>query len=177
MRHLAPWLVMALPPAALGRPGMLTWVCKSCANANMVYNAEAEMRAGDGSLIGQLRLLQSIPRDQADNTVKGPVMVDTVDNRDRLEGLKTFSYSVQLQKGSCDNLGEVVASQYCSNCANSLGVARSRTRRERRWCSAASPTPTASCSSTPRSTSPSSAAGRSGMEMSTLRDKFLTQFY
>ena len=67
---------MALLPAALGRPGMLTWVCKSCANANMVYNAEAEMRAGDGSIIGQLRLLQSIPRDQADNTVKGPVMVD-----------------------------------------------------------------------------------------------------
>ena len=67
---------MTLLPAALGRPGMLTWVCKSCANANMVYNAEAEMRAGDGSIIGQLRLLQSIPRDQADNTVKGPVMVD-----------------------------------------------------------------------------------------------------
>merc|ERR1711988_2096846 len=84
MRHFAPWLVMMMLPAALGRPGMLTWVCKSCANA---------------------------------------VMVDTVDNRDRLEGLKTFSYSVQLQKGSCDNLGEVVASQYCSNCANSLGVA------------------------------------------------------
>ena len=73
---MAPWLVMTLLPVALGRPGMLTWVCKSCANANMVYNAEAEMRAGDGSLIGQLRLLQSIPRDQADNTVKGPVMVD-----------------------------------------------------------------------------------------------------
>ena len=67
---------MTLLPVALGRPGMLTWVCKSCANANMVYNAEAEMRAGDGSVIGQLRLLQSIPRDQADNTVKGPVMVD-----------------------------------------------------------------------------------------------------
>ena len=46
-----------------------------------------------------------------------------MDNRERLEGLKTFSYSVQLQKGSCDNLGEVVASQYCNNCANSLGVA------------------------------------------------------
>ena len=41
----------------------------------------------------------------------------------RMEGLKTFSYSVQLQKGSCDNLGEIVSSQYCSNCANSLGVA------------------------------------------------------
>ena len=67
---------MALLPVALGRPGMFTWICKSCANANMVYNAEAEMRAGDGSLIGQLRLLQSIPRDQADTTVKGPVMVD-----------------------------------------------------------------------------------------------------
>ena len=40
------------------------------------YNAEAEMRAGDGSLSGQRRLLQSIPRDQADNTVKGPVMID-----------------------------------------------------------------------------------------------------
>ena len=75
-RYIAGWLLLTLLPAALGRPGMLTWVCKSCANANMVFNAEAEMRTGDGSVIGQLRLLQSIPRDQADNTVKGPVMID-----------------------------------------------------------------------------------------------------
>ena len=79
-RYIAAWLLVTLLPAALGRPGMLTWVCKSCANANMVFNAEAEMRTGDGSVIGQLRLLQSIPRDQADNTVKGPVMIDVSPN-------------------------------------------------------------------------------------------------
>ena len=53
---------------------MLTWVCKSCPNPNMVYKAEVDMKTGDGSAVGKLRLLQSIPRDEAG--IPGPVMID-----------------------------------------------------------------------------------------------------
>ena len=41
----------------------------------MIFTAEAEMRSADGAVIGQLRLLQSIPRDGSDATT-GPVMID-----------------------------------------------------------------------------------------------------
>ena len=40
-----------------------------------------------------------------------------------MENMKTSYFMVQIQAGTCDNLGEIVSSQYCSNCANSLGVA------------------------------------------------------
>ena len=40
----------------------------------MVYTADVEMRTGDGSSIGQLTMLQSVPRDGSDNI--GPVMID-----------------------------------------------------------------------------------------------------
>ena len=41
----------------------------------------------------------------------------------RLEGLKTYSFNVEVHRGSCDNVGDVVAGQYCRGCTNSLGVA------------------------------------------------------
>ena len=47
----------------------------------------------------------------------------TVDNREKLASMKTYSFQVQIQKGSCNNLGDIVASQYCRGCTNSLGVA------------------------------------------------------
>ena len=47
----------------------------------------------------------------------------TVDNRVRLEKMKTFSFEVEIRAGRCDSLGEVVAGQFCSRCTNSLGVA------------------------------------------------------
>merc|ERR1712098_20490 len=47
----------------------------------------------------------------------------TVADRVRLTGLKTFNFKVQIQRGNCNNLGEIVAGQYCSGCTNSLGVA------------------------------------------------------
>merc|ERR1712098_497183 len=97
MRHIASFLVLALVPLSLGKPGMLTWICKTCRNPTMIYTAESG--------------------------VAGPVMIDTVDNREKLASLKTYSFQVQIQKGSCNNLGDIVASQYCRGCTNSLGVA------------------------------------------------------
>ena len=47
----------------------------------------------------------------------------TVDNRVRLERLKTYSFQVEVRTGTCDRLGDLVAAQYCSGCTNSLGVA------------------------------------------------------
>ena len=46
-----------------------------------------------------------------------------MDNRVSLERMKTFNFQVEIRAGSCDRLGELVASQYCSSCTNSLGVA------------------------------------------------------
>ena len=46
----------------------------------------------------------------------------TVDNRVKLDNMKTSYFMVQIQTGSCDNLGEVLVSQYCRGCTNSLGV-------------------------------------------------------
>ena len=83
-------------PLALGAPGMLEWICASCSNPNMVFTAQvsvswspshhtpmvivivmcqAEVRTGDGELVGQLRLLQSVPREDA-GQASGPVMID-----------------------------------------------------------------------------------------------------
>merc|ERR1712212_1430992 len=90
-------------------PGMMTWVCKSCPNPNMLYTADAEMTSPSGKPVGKLRLQQSVPRDPA-STESFPLTINTVDNR------------VQIQAGSCDNLGEVLVSQYCRGCTNSLGV-------------------------------------------------------
>ena len=39
--------------------------------------------------------------------------------------MKTTYFMVQIQAGSCDNLGEVLVSQYCRGCTNSLGVSLS----------------------------------------------------
>ena len=49
-------------------------------------------------------------------------MFQTVDNRVKLDNMKTSYFMVQIQAGSCDNLGEVLVSQYCRGCTNSLGV-------------------------------------------------------
>merc|ERR1712126_305603 len=122
MRHIASFLVLALVPLSLGKPGMLTWICKTCQNPTMIYTAEAQINAGDGAPVGQLRLVQHVARDD-ESGVAGPVMIDTVDNREKLASLKTYSFQVQIQKGSCNNLGDIVASQYCRGCTNSLGVA------------------------------------------------------
>merc|ERR1711963_9873 len=122
MRHTASFLlVLALVPLSLGKPGMLTWICKTCRNPTMIYSAEADITAGDGATVGQLRLEQHVTRDESG--VAGPVMIDTVENREKLASMKTYSFQVQIQKGSCNNLGDIVASQYCRGCTNSLGVA------------------------------------------------------
>merc|ERR1712233_99688 len=104
MRHIASFLVLALIPLSLGKPGMLTWICKTCRNPTMIYTAEAQINAGDGAPVGQLRLVQHVTRDD-ESGVAGPVMIDTVDNREKLASLKTYSFQVQIQKGSCNNLG------------------------------------------------------------------------
>merc|ERR1712111_172975 len=103
MRHTASFLlVLALVPLSLGKPGMLTWICKTCRNPTMIYSAEAEISAGDGATVGQLRLEQHVTREESG--VAGPVMIDTVDNREKLASMKTYSFQVQIQKGSCNNL-------------------------------------------------------------------------
>merc|ERR1712054_86480 len=106
---------------AAPKPGMLTWVCKSCPNPNMLYKAEAEMLSSSGSPVGQLKLQQSVPRDESSTEVF-PLQVDTADNRIKMKNMKTSYFQVQIQTGSCDNLGEVLVSQYCRGCTNSLGV-------------------------------------------------------
>merc|ERR1712215_102903 len=103
-------------------PGMTTWVCKSCPNPNMLYTADVTMVSASSSPVGQLKLQQSVPRDRQSGEVF-PVMVDTVDNRVSLDNMKTSYFQVQVQTGTCDNLGSVVTSQYCRGCTNSLGVA------------------------------------------------------
>merc|ERR1712013_179660 len=102
-------------------PGMIAWVCKSCPNPNMLYTADAEMTSPSGKPVGKLRLRQSVPRDQT-STETFPLSINTVDNRVKLDNMKTSYFMVQIQTGSCDNLGEVLVSQYCRGCTNSLGV-------------------------------------------------------
>ena len=44
-RHVFVWLVaLVLPWAGQGRPGMLTWVCRTCPNHNMLQTATADIR-------------------------------------------------------------------------------------------------------------------------------------
>merc|ERR1719220_1488682 len=102
-------------------PGMIAWVCKSCPNPNMLYTADAEMTSPSGKPVGNLRLQQSVPRDQA-STETFPLTINTVNNRVKLDNMKTSYFMVQIQAGSCDSLGEVLVSQYCRGCTNSLGV-------------------------------------------------------
>ena len=52
-----------------------------------------------------------------------PASFQTADNRVKLANMKTSYFQVQIQSGSCDNLGSVMVSQYCRGCTNSLGVA------------------------------------------------------
>jgi len=85
---------------------------------------DAEMTSPSGKPVGQLTLQQSIPRDQ-ESTEVFPLTVDTSNNRVKLENMKTTYFMVQIQAGSCDNLGEVLVSQYCRGCTNSLGVSLS----------------------------------------------------
>merc|ERR1712083_1132215 len=61
------------------------------------------------------------PRDESSTEVF-PLKVDTADNRIKMKNMKTSYFQVQIQTGSCDNLGEVLVSQYCRGCTNSLGV-------------------------------------------------------
>merc|ERR1712243_216854 len=102
-------------------PGMIAWVCKSCPNPNMLYTADAEMTSPSGSPVGKLRLQQSIPRDESSTEVF-PLTINTVDNRVKMENMKTSYFMVQIQAGTCDNLGEILVAQYCRGCTNSLGV-------------------------------------------------------
>ena len=45
-RHVFVWLVaLLLPWAGQGRPGMLTWVCRTCPNHNMLQTATADIRS------------------------------------------------------------------------------------------------------------------------------------
>ena len=68
--------MVAVLPLVTSRPGMLSWVCRSCANANVVSTAQARILSPDGGEVGLLRLLQSIPRDQNEGSLAGPVMID-----------------------------------------------------------------------------------------------------
>ena len=94
------------------------------------------MLSSSGSPVGQLKLQQSVPRDESSTEVF-PLQVDvssafnnpfskcliqTADNRIKMKNMKTSYFQVQIQTGSCDNLGEVLVSQYCRGCTNSLGV-------------------------------------------------------
>merc|ERR1712002_1147100 len=114
-------LVAVSLSSCLPFPGMIAWVCKSCPNPNMLYTADAEMTSPSGSPVGKLRLQQSIPRDESSTEVF-PLTINTVDNRVKMENMKTSYFMVQIQAGSCDNLGDVLVSQYCKGCTNSLGV-------------------------------------------------------
>ena len=49
----------------------------------------------------------------------------TSNNRVKLANMKTNYFMVQIQSGTCDNLGDVLVSQYCRGCTNSLGVSLS----------------------------------------------------
>merc|ERR1711910_6719 len=133
MRPMFPLCALVLlllhPSSSLPAPGMTTWVCKSCPNPNMLYTAEVEMYSASGAPVGKLELQQSVPRD-SQSTQVFPVMVETADNRVSLENLKTSYFQVQVQAGSCDNLGGVLSSQYCRGCTNSLGVALSGNKGE-----------------------------------------------
>merc|ERR1719250_138415 len=79
------------------------------------------MTSPSGKPVGKLRLQQSVPRDQT-STETFPLSINTVNNRVKLDNMKTSYFMVQIQTGSCDNLGEVLVSQYCRGCTNSLGV-------------------------------------------------------
>merc|ERR1711970_718308 len=115
------FLLSASLSSALPFPGMIAWVCKSCANPNMLYTADAEMTSPSGKAVGKLSLQQSVPRDESSTEVF-PLTINTADNRVKMENMKTSYFMVQIQAGSCDNLGDVLVSQYCKGCTNSLGV-------------------------------------------------------
>ena len=66
---------MAAVPLVTSRPGMTTWVCGTCANPNVVLKAKARILSPDGGEVGNLALLQSLPRDEQSG-VSGPVMID-----------------------------------------------------------------------------------------------------
>merc|ERR1712128_222551 len=119
--HLRLALTMS---TSLPFPGMLAWICKSCPNPNMLYTADAVMTTSSGKPVGQLRLQQSMSRDE-DSTEVFPLKVDTSNNRVKLANMKTNYFMVQIQSGTCDNLGDVLVSQYCRGCTNSLGVSLS----------------------------------------------------
>merc|ERR1711868_170468 len=61
MRHIASFLVLALVPLSLGKPGMLTWICKTCRNPTMIYTAEAQINTGETCIIEDLQLPSSNP--------------------------------------------------------------------------------------------------------------------
>ena len=69
---------MAAVPLVTSRPGMTTWVCGTCANPNVVLKAKARILSPDGGEVGNLALLQSLPRDEQSG-VSGPVMIDVSD--------------------------------------------------------------------------------------------------
>ena len=75
LRNLLPSLLLSLLPLVRSAPGMTSWVCRSCANPNILFSAEARVLAPDGGEVGRLRLLQSLPRDESAGTA-GPVMID-----------------------------------------------------------------------------------------------------
>ena len=76
LRHIPVYVLMTVLPLVTSRPGMTTWVCGTCANPNVVFTAQAKILSPDGGAVGDLSLLQSLPRDQTTAGTSGPVMID-----------------------------------------------------------------------------------------------------
>ena len=67
---------MTVLPLVSSRPGMTSWVCGTCTNPNLLFTAQAKILSPDGGEVGDLTLLQSLPRDQTETGTSGPVMID-----------------------------------------------------------------------------------------------------
>ena len=89
---------MTVLPLVTSAPGMTSWVCRSCANPNVLFSAEAQILAPDGGEVGRLRLDQSLPRDERAGSA-GPVMIDVSSNILGREGetrgeIRTFIWTI-----------------------------------------------------------------------------------
>ena len=71
--------MLTVLPLVTSAPGMTSWVCRSCANPNVLFSAEAQILAPDGGEVGRLRLDQSLPREEGAGSA-GPVMIDVSSN-------------------------------------------------------------------------------------------------
>ena len=92
-------LLLPLLTRTRAAPGMTSWVCRSCANPNVLFSAEARVLAPGGGEVGRLRLVQSLPRDERAGS-PGPVMIDvsydsTLQSRGDLETNSNISYVME----------------------------------------------------------------------------------